>query len=307
MRKAAFDKNGKYQIPETCNLCPRNCNADRQKKMGACGSGRFMTVAKANLHMWEEPCISGGNGSGAVFFSGCALHCVYCQNISISEGSCGKTVSVDGLKDIFSELVEKGADNINLVTGDHFIPLIAEAVASVKAAGSDLTFIYNCSGYEKAEVLKCLDGLIDVYLPDFKYMEAETAERYSRAPDYPEVARSALKEMVRQRPQCSFDENGLIREGVIVRHLLLPGQVMNAKKVLRYLYETYGDQIYISIMSQYTPMPGISDRFPELGRRVRKAEYDRIVDYAIKLGINNAYIQDRSVADTGFIPDFKKE
>lgn len=294
----------KNQIPQKCNLCPRNCNTDRQLKTGVCGLGSSIKVAKSGLHMWEEPCISGVNGSGAVFFSGCALHCVFCQNITISAGSCGKTVSVNGLKEIFFELLEKGADNINLVTGDHFIPLIAEAVASAKADGADIPFIYNCSGYEKPENLKILDGLIDVYLPDFKYMEAEPADKYSHAPDYPEIAKASLKEMVRQCPHCSFDEKGLIREGVIVRHLLLPGHVMNAKKVLRYLFGTYGDQIYISIMSQYTPMPGISGSFPELGRRVRKAEYDRLVDYAIKLGINNAYIQDRSVADTGFIPDF---
>lgn len=294
----------KPMIPKNCNICPRNCNADRQLKTGVCASGLSMTVAKSGFHMWEEPCISGGNGSGAVFFSGCALHCVYCQNIAISAKSCGKTVSVEGLKEIFFELEGKGADNINLVTGDHFIPLIAEAVASAKAAGSAIPFIFNCSGYEKPETLKILDGLIDVYLPDFKYIEAEPSRKYSHAPDYPEAAVSSLKEMVRQRPHCSFDEKGMIKEGVIVRHLLLPGHVMNAKKILRYLSGTYGDQIYISIMSQYTPMPGISDKFPELGRRVSKAEYDRLVDYAIKLGIDNAYVQDRSVADTGFIPDF---
>ena len=287
-----------------CDLCPRGCHADRDKRYGVCGTGYGIKVAKATLHMWEEPCISDGNGSGAVFFSGCSMHCVYCQNIRISEGKIGETVSADRLSEIFFELAGQGADNINLVTGDHFIPLIAKAVSSARMKGFKKPFIYNCSGYEKTESIRLLEGLIDVYLPDFKYMDEEPALKYSDAPVYPEVAKEALAEMVRQRPFCRFDDNGLITKGVIVRHLLLPGHVMNAKKVIRYLHETYGDSIYISIMSQYTPMPGIEDRFPELGRRVKRSEYDRLADYAIRLGIENAYIQDRSVAKESFIPDF---
>ena len=243
--------------------------------------------------------------AAAVFFSGCSMHCVYCQNILVSEGKIGETVSAEGLTEIFFELTGQGADNINLVTGDHFIPFIAKAVSEAKARGFKKPFIFNCSGYEKKESIRLLEGLVDVYLPDFKYMDTEPALKYSNAPDYPEVAKEALAEMVRQCPVCRFDENGLITEGVIVRHLLLPGHVMNAKKVIRYLHETYGDSIYISLMSQYTPMPGAADSFPELGRRVKKSEYDRLVDYAIRLGIDNAYIQDRSVAKESFIPDFQ--
>jgi len=293
-----------FTTEEKCCLCPRECNVDRRRTKGVCGSEIKATVALAALHLWEEPCISGVNGSGAVFFSGCALHCVYCQNARISGGTKGETVSSERLSEIFFELSEKNADNINLVTGDHFIPEIARAITLAKDKGFNKPFIYNCSGYEKKEALRLLDGLIDVYLPDLKYMEGDIALRYSRAADYPIVAKEALSEMVRQCPSPEFDGNGLIKKGVIVRHLLLPGHVTNGKKVLSYLYDTYGDSIYISIMSQYTPIGGIEKNFPELNRRVTRSEYDRLIDYAIELGIENAYIQDRSVAKESFIPDF---
>lgn len=292
-----------YQKKE-CDLCPRCCKVDRKVRHGVCGSGNELTIAKATKHLWEEPCISGPGGSGAIFFSGCALHCVYCQNHLISGGCTGETVSPKRLAEIFFELKDDGVDNINLITGDHFIPLVADAISLALSDGFDLPFIFNCSGYEKPDTLRLLDGLIDVYLPDFKYMEKEPAEKYSNAPDYPEVAKEALEEMVRQRPCCIFDENGLIKEGVIVRHLLLPGYVTNSKKVLDYLHDAFGDAIYISIMSQYTPMPHIGDKYPELDRRVTKREYERLVDHAIALGIENAFIQDRSVARDSFIPDF---
>ena len=290
-----------------CELCPRRCGADRSIEKGICGVSDKLMAARAALHYWEEPCISGSNGSGAVFFSGCALHCVYCQNRNISDGSAGLEISVGRLTEIFFELADKKANNINLVTGDHYIPLIAEAIADAKGRGFDKPFIFNCSGYERVEALKLLDGLIDVYLPDFKYMEAEPAGRYSHAPDYPETAGKALDEMVRQCPSCVFDGEGLITRGVIVRHLLLPGHVMNSKKVLKYLHKRYKNTIYISIMSQYTPIAGISDGFPELSRRIKKSEYDRLTDYAIKLGIENAYIQDMTVSRESFIPEFDNE
>ena len=190
------------------------------------------------------------------------------------------------------------------MTGDHFIPQIAEAVSEAKGIGLRKPFIFNCSGYETVESLKMLEGLIDVYLPDFKYMEPAPAHRYSNAADYPETAKKAIDEMVRQQPSCIFDSEGMIQKGVIVRNLLLPGNVGNSKKILKYLYEKYGDSIYISIMSQYTPMDVACDIYPELSRRVKKSEYDRLVDYAIKLGIGNAYIQEMSVAKDSFIPDF---
>ncbi len=254
--------------------------------------------------MWEEPCLSGEKGSGAVFFSGCSLQCVYCQNRMIALNQAGEEISPERLYRIFLELRDQGAENINLVTGDHFLPQLAGVLKKAKDSGFMLPIVYNCSGYEKAEALKCLEGLVDIYLPDFKYMDPLTAKRYSAAPDYPEIAKKALDEMARQCPVCIFDSEGMMKKGVMVRHLLLPGQVKNAEKVLSYLYETYGDSIWISILSQYTPMPGIGEKYPELDRPVTKREYEKLVDYAIELGIKNAYIQDRKTAKESFIPAF---
>lgn len=287
-----------------CSLCPRRCMALRDTHVGICGAGSGLKIARAALHYWEEPCISGDGGSGAVFFSGCALHCVYCQNREISDGKAGLEVGTERLVEIFYELRSKGAENINLVTGDHFIPQITEAVHTAKSKGFDLPFIFNCSGYETVESLRLLEGLIDVFLPDFKYMEPEPAGKYSKAPDYPDVAKKATDEMVRQQPECVFDNRGIIKRGVIVRNLLLPGHVMNSKKVLRYLHEKYKNSIYISILSQYTPAAAIAESCPELLRRVKRSEYDRLTDYAIDIGIENAYIQDMTTAKESFIPEF---
>ena len=295
------------QTVSGCRLCPRNCGIDRAASPGVCAVPDRLKVARAALHFWEEPCISGDEGSGAVFFSGCALHCVYCQNRDISGGKAGLPISTERLTDIFFELKAQNACNINLVTGDHYIPLIAKAIDKAVRRGFDLPFIFNCSGYEKPESLKMLDGLIDVYLPDFKYMDPALAGRYSGASDYPDVAKAALDEMVRQCPGGIFDGRGMIKSGVIVRHLLLPGHVSDSKRILKYLHERYKDSIYISIMSQYTPMEGIPDSCPELQRRVKRSEYDRLTDYAIALGIENAYIQDMSVATESFIPAFDNE
>ncbi len=292
-----------------CDLCPRRCGVDRKTAYGYCGSGNTPRIGRAALHFWEEPCISGENGSGAVFFTGCALHCVYCQNNEISGGSSekrplGKEADAKELVKIFFELQNQGAHNINLVTGDHYIPAIADAIRKARSEGFTLPFIFNCSGYERVESLKLLNGLIDIYLPDFKYAKEGPAKAYSNAPDYPETAKAALAEMVRQQPECIFDDRDMLKKGVIVRNLLLPGHVGNSKKVLRYLHETYGDRIIVSIMSQYTPTGSIPDAFPELKRKVTKAEYDRLIAFALKLGIEKAYIQDRDSSDTGYIPDF---
>ncbi|SFK46672.1 putative pyruvate formate lyase activating enzyme [Lachnospiraceae bacterium KH1T2] len=290
-----------------CNLCPRRCGADRSAPgaPGAyCHSENELKVARAALHFWEEPCISGKEGSGAVFFSGCSMQCVYCQNHDIAKSQRGQVISVERLTDIFYELCDKGANNINLVTPDHYIPQVIKAIKSAKDKGFSLPFLMNCSGYETVEQIKALDGLIDIYLPDFKYMEPDLAAKYSNAPDYPEVAKSAIAEMVRQCSSQVLDRRGIMTRGVIVRHLLLPGHVLNSKKVVRYLYETYGDSITISIMDQYTPIKGIGDDYPELARRCRPSEYERLVDFAINLGVKNAYTQDGSVAKESFIPDF---
>ena len=292
---------------ENCLLCPRKCGINRRTgQTGVCGVSSEIKVARAALHYWEEPCISGKRGSGAVFFSGCSLHCVFCQNREISDGKEGKVISKERLSDIFMELEGKGANNINLVTPGQYIPDIVWAVNDAKSRGMKLPIIYNTSGYENVTELKLLEGIVDVYLPDFKYMDSTLSARYSRAKDYPSVAKQALSEMVRQQPDVVIDDaTGLIQKGVIVRQLLLPGHVNDAKAVLKYLYDTYHDHVYISMMSQFTPI-ALKD-YPEINRTVTRREYERLVDYALKIGITNAFIQEGDVANDSFIPAFDCE
>lgn len=292
---------------ENCLLCPRKCGINRRTgQTGVCGVSSEIKVARAALHYWEEPCISGKRGSGAVFFSGCSLHCVFCQNREISDGKEGKVISKERLSDIFMELAGKGANNINLVTPGQYIPDIVWAVNDAKSRGMKLPIIYNTSGYENVTELKLLEGIVDVYLPDFKYMDSTLSARYSRAKDYPSVAKQALSEMVRQQPDVVIDDaTGLIQKGVIVRQLLLPGHVNDAKAVLKYLYDTYRDHVYISMMSQFTPI-ALKD-YPEINRTVTKREYERLVNYALEIGITNAFIQEGDVAKDSFIPAFDCE
>ena len=292
---------------ENCLLCPRKCGINRSTgQTGVCGVSSEIKVARAALHYWEEPCISGKRGSGAVFFSGCSLHCVFCQNREISDGKAGKLISKERLSDIFMELADKGANNINLVTPGQYIPDIVWAVNDAKSRGMKLPIIYNTSGYENVTELNLLEGIVDVYLPDFKYMDSTLSARYSRAKDYPSVAKQALSEMVRQQPDVVIDDaTGLIQKGVIVRQLLLPGHVNDAKAVLKYLYDTYHDHVYISMMSQFTPI-ALKD-YPEINRTVTKREYERLVNYALEIGITNAFIQEGDVAKDSFIPAFDCE
>lgn len=292
---------------ENCLLCPRKCGTNRRTgQTGVCGVSSEIKVARAALHYWEEPCTSGKRGSGAVFFSGCSLHCVFCQNREISDGKEGKVISKERLSDIFMELAGKGANNINLVTPGQYIPDIVWAVNDAKNRGMKLPIIYNTSGYENVTELKLLEGIVDVYLPDFKYMDSTLSARYSRAKDYPSVAKQALSEMVRQQPDVVIDDaTGLIQKGVIVRQLLLPGHVNDAKAVLKYLYDTYHDHVYISMMSQFTPI-ALKD-YPEINRTVTRREYERLVDYALEIGITNAFIQEGDVAKDSFIPAFDCE
>lgn len=292
---------------ENCLLCPRKCGINRRTgQTGVCGVSSEIKVVRAALHYWEEPCISGKRGSGAVFFSGCSLHCVFCQNREISDGKEGKVISKERLSDIFMELEGKGANNINLVTPGQYIPDIVWAVNNAKSRGMKLPIIYNTSGYENVTELKLLEGIVDVYLPDFKYMDSTLSARYSRAKDYPSVAKQALSEMVRQQPDVVIDDaTGLIQKGVIVRQLLLPGHVNDAKAVLKYLYDTYHDHVYISMMSQFTPI-ALKD-YPEINRTVTRREYERLVDYALEIGITNAFIQEGDVAKDSFIPAFDCE
>ena len=296
-----------------CTLCPRACHADRTEgQKGRCHVDAQIRVARAALHMWEEPCLSGRSGSGAVFFSGCALGCIFCQNREIASGKAGLVISEARLAEIFLELQEKGANNINLVTAGHYVPQVVRALACAKSQGLRIPIVYNSSGYEKAETLRQLEGLIDIYLPDLKYLTPELAAAYSHAPDYPQYAMEAIAEMVRQQPQAEFmpedrtEASPIMRRGVIVRHLLLPGHVREAKKVVSYLHETYGDQIYISMMNQYTPM---SEKFadPNLNRRVTKREYERLLDYAAEIGVENGFYQEGATADESFIPKFDYE
>lgn len=301
-----------------CNLCPRECRAERRKgELGFCRSKEQIFIARAALHMWEEPCISGERGSGTVFFSGCNLRCVYCQNYEIAAGQRGRPVSVGHLAEIFLELQEKGAENINLVTPDHHALQVVEAVLRSKAEGLVIPVVYNGSGYEKREIIRALSEVVDIFLTDFKYMDEKLSEKYSSAPDYPFVAKAALAEMVQAAEEPFFDERGMMRRGVIVRHLLLPGHKQNAKAVIRYVYETYGDKVYLSLMNQYTPFERLRENFPErcakggdyreLCRKVTKREYESVVDYALKLGVENAFIQEGDTAKESFIPAFDGE
>lgn len=293
---------------EACRLCPRECRANRTEgQRGYCGATGELVVARAALHMWEEPCISGTCGSGAVFFSGCPMHCRFCQNHQIAAAKNGKIISVERLAQIFLELQEKGAANINLVTPTHYTLHIIEALDIARNQGLHLPVVYNTSGYERTETLKLLEGYVDIYLPDFKYMDPIFAGECSNAPDYPEYAKKALEEMVRQVGPVKMDERtGMAVSGVIVRHLVLPGHVKNSKAVIQYLYETYGDRIYISIMNQYTPMPQVREH-KTLGRKVTKREYEKVMDYALELGIECGFFQEGDVAEESFIPEFDNE
>ena len=296
------------KLYENCILCPRNCNTNRNDgNIGACMVSGKLKLARAALHYWEEPCISGEAGSGAVFFSGCSLHCVFCQNEEISRGQSGKEVEKERLAEIFLELQEKGANNINLVTPGQYVPHIIWAVEQARNQGLKLPIVYNTSSYEKVEILRRLEGIVDIYLPDFKYMSPDIAMKYSKAKDYPEVAKAAIAEMVRQQPSPVFDEvTGLMKRGVIVRQLLLPNLLEDAKAIVKYLYDAYGDNIYLSLMSQFTPLSNV-ENYPELNRKVSEKEYEEYVNYAIELGVENGFIQEEDVADESFIPHFDCE
>ena len=255
------------------------------------------------LHMWEEPCISGTNGSGAVFFGGCHLGCIYCQNSAIALNQRGRKVSEKELCDVFLDLQKSGAHNINLVTPTHFADKIANVVSLAKKEGLCVPVIYNTGGYERKETVAMLKDTVDVYLPDFKYINSDTAQKYSNAPDYPQRAKEALREMVQQKSIIKKDLGGLVTEGVIVRHMLLPGSLKNSKAVIEYLYKTYGDSIYISIMNQYTPIKEFKDH-PELSFVPTQREYQKLIDYALSLGVKNSYIQGDGASSKEFIPDF---
>ena len=299
-----------------CHLCPRSCGANRNAgEKGFCGMTDRFVAARAALHMCEEPCISGRNGSGTVFISGCTLGCVYCQNRNIALGLAGKEIPKERLVEIFFELADQGANNINLVTADHFIPGVAEAIKEAKKEGFSLPFLLNTGSYIHADTLKLLDGLVDIYLPDLKYIDPKTAGSFSHAPDYPEIAKAAIDEMVRQlRSRCGgqrietvFNGQGIMQRGIIIRHLLLPGRVLEAKLIVKYLFEKYGDEVYLSLMNQYTPPADPAERIPKLARKVTEAEYRSLIGYAAELGVKNGFMQEGETADESFIPEFDGE
>ena len=294
---------------ESCELCPRNCRVNRiEKQTGVCGETDEIRVSRAALHFWEEPCISGEKGSGTVFFTGCNLRCVFCQNHQISTGNVGKKISVERLAEIFLELQAQGANNINLVTPTHFVKQIIKALDIAKEKGLVIPIVYNSGGYESVETLKMLDGYVDIYLPDFKYLDKEHAREYSKAEDYPEVAKEMLEEMVRQTGEVLFDECGMMTRGVIVRHLLLPGCLLDAKRIVDYLHTTYGNRIYMSLMNQYTPLDTLDkERYPKLAHKVKDIAYEKLIDYALSIGVEQAFIQEGDTAKESFIPPFTLE
>ena len=290
------------QFYKDCTLCPRNCHADRYTMSdGYCRMSAELSIAKVYKHMWEEPCITGEGGSGTVFFSGCNLCCLFCQNSEISHENKGIAVTASVLSDYFLDLQEKKASNINLVTGVCHIPLIVNALIIAKNKGLTIPVVYNSSGYESTDSLKLLNGLVDIYMPDFKYMSGELSLRYSKAGDYPDIAKKALAEMYSQTGPAVMGDDGLMKKGLLVRHLVLPDGVPDSKKVLRYLHETYGDNIYISIMNQYTPVSSVKNH-PVLGRRVSADEYSRVVEFAEKIGIEKGFVQEGEAVSESFIP-----
>lgn len=300
--------NSTKALLSNCILCPRKCGVNRiSGQTGYCGMSAELVVARAALHMWEEPCISGTIGSGTVFFGGCNLKCIFCQNHNIAIGKIGREITVLRLAEIFLELQTKGAANINLVTPTHYIPQIREALLLSKEQGLHLPIVYNTGSYESPKALQLLEGLVDIYLPDLKYYSAELSAKYSHAADYFEKASLAIAEMYRQVGTPVFHETtGMMKRGMIVRHLVLPWQTKDSKKVLRYLHETYDNNIYISIMNQYTPLPHVA-QIPELNRRVTAEEYDKVVNFALQIGIENAFIQEGETAEESFIPPFNME
>ena len=288
-----------------CMLCPRRCGADRTRGTGFCGVPDVLYVARAALHPWEEPCLCGEKGSGTVFFSGCSLGCVYCQNRAISRGVAGKAIPVERLTEIFLELEKKGAANINLVTPTHYTPSVVWALRQAKEKGLSVPVVYNTSGYERVETLQMLDGLVDIYLPDCKYFGTESAGKYSGCPDYFSFALPAIREMLRQTGEAEFSAGGMLRRGVLVRHLLLPGGLSESKALLRKLWHTFGGQVLYSLMSQYTP---VGEDLPDsLRRRVTGEEYERLISFARSLGMENGYIQEEEAARESFIPSFYGE
>lgn len=290
------------EILKKCNLCPRNCGVNRYENLGFCKASDKVKVAYYSLHQWEEPVISGSKGSGTVFFSNCNLKCIFCQNKKISTLGYGKEISNERLKAIFLELQAKGAHNINLVTPTHYVPQIVEALKDSKKVGLNIPIVYNTSSYENVSTITLLEEIVDVYLADLKYFDDSLGCKYSKCENYFEVAKEAIKAMYEQVGKFEIVDNLMVK-GVIVRVLVLPGHADDSKSLIKYLYEAYGNNIIISIMNQYTPVEVIN-KYPNLNRKVSDEEYEDVIDFAVDLGVEMAFIQEGETQDTSFIPDF---
>ena len=293
------------ELLKNCMLCPRKCGVNRYKTKGSCGANNKIKLAYYSLHKWEEPVISGSNGSGTIFFSNCNMKCIYCQNKKISLEGNGKYISNKKLGEIMLKLQKMGAHNINLVTPTHYVPQIAYTLRKLKNKALNIPVIYNTSSYENVGTIMLMNNLVDVYLADLRYYDDELAFNYSGCRNYFENATMAIDEMFRQVGECSFDKNGLITKGLIVRVLILPGHIEDSKKIIKYLYKTYGDEIFISIMNQYTPINTCI--YNNLNRKLTDEEYDDVIKYALELGVTNAFIQEGGTADDSFIPDFNTD
>ncbi|MEG2353195.1 MAG: radical SAM protein [Clostridium sp.] len=296
------------KLLQPCVVCPRQCMINRlENKIGFCKSTDKVKIALVSLHHWEEPCISGEEGSGTIFFSGCNLNCVFCQNHDISQEGIGYEVTIEELSDIFIEQESKGANNINLVTPTHYAPQIIEAITLAKKKGLSLPILYNCNGYESLETLNLLRGYIDVFLPDLKYFKDNYAIKYSKAPNYFKIASAAIEKMYAIVGVPKFNKKGIIEKGVIIRHLMLPGLLFDSKKIIDYIYKTFGDNVYISLMNQYTPMFKVKthDEYKEINKTLNPKHYDSLIDYCLELGITKAFIQDHGTNTESYVPKFK--
>lgn len=295
------------KLLEKCNLCMRNCNVNRNNGgTGICNSSNNIKIARAALHFWEEPCISGEKGSGTVFFSNCNLKCAFCQNYKISSEGFGTEIKIERLSEIFLELQDKGANNINLVTPTHFVPQIIEALKIAKSRGLNLPIIYNTNSIDSLDTIKALNGYIDVYLPDFKYFEDKYSLKYSKIKGYSKNVIEIIEEMLRQVGEPKFNKDGIILKGVIVRHLLLPGLLFDSKKIIDTVYRKFGDSIYLSLMNQYTPMHN-AKMYPEINKSINEKTYDSLINYALSKGVKNGFIQESGTNSEEFVPDFNNE
>ena len=286
-----------------CELCPRRCKVNRYEKFGFCNSSDKLKISLVSLHQWEEPCLTGENGAGTIFFTNCNLKCVYCQNYKISQQNYGVEIEIERLAEIFLEQQSRGAANIELVTPTHFVPQIIESLKIAKSNGLKLPVVYNSNAYENLETVELLKNYVDIFLPDLKYFYDETAIEYSSAPKYFETAAAAITKMFELVGEIDFDSNGQLKRGLIVRHLILPNHRHESMKIVEWLYKNFGDKIYISLMNQYTPIFK-SAQYKKLNRRLTTFEYDSVINFALELGVKNCYMQIGKTASENFVPNF---